>query len=421
VELRAGPLAGVAMSAPCRFCGAPLERVFADLGSSPLANSYLSPESAGTMEPFYPLRALVCERCFLVQLEEFASPEKIFSDYAYLSSYSVSWLEHCRSYTEQVTEMLGLDGHSQVVEIASNDGYLLQYFQERGVPVLGIEPAANVAEVALAKGIPTRVEFFSRRLARSLATQLGADLLIGNNVLAHVPDLNDFVAAMKIVLAPGGTITMEFPHLMRLIEEGQWDTIYHEHFCYFSFLVISRVFAAHGLRLFDVEELPTHGGSLRVYGAHHEDSSTPDTARARELREREREAGYEDIDTYRRFGARVEADKRAILEFLIGLKNEGRRMVGYGAPAKGNTLLNYCGVRRDFLDYTVDLNPHKQGRLLPGSHIPIRAPGAIREDRPDVVVILPWNLREEIVEQLSFIGEWGGRLAARSPDLKLLV
>jgi SAM-dependent methyltransferase len=317
--------------------------------------------------------------------------------------------------------MLGLDGHSQVVEIASNDGYLLQYFQERGVPVLGIEPAANVAEVALAKGIPTRVEFFSRRLARSLATQLGADLLIGNNVLAHVPDLNDFVAAMKIVLAPGGTITMEFPHLMRLIEEGQWDTIYHEHFCYFSFLVISRVFAAHGLRLFDVEELPTHGGSLRVYGAHHEDSSKPDTARARELREREREAGYEDIDTYRRFGARVEADKRAILEFLIGLKNEGRRMVGYGAPAKGNTLLNYCGVRRDFLDYTVDLNPHKQGRLLPGSHIPIRAPGAIREDRPDVVVILPWNLREEIVEQLSFIGEWGGRLAARSPDLKLLV
>ncbi len=409
------------MSAVCRFCGAPLERVFADLGSSPLANSYLSPERAGTMEPFYPLCALVCERCFLVQLEEFETPEKIFSDYAYMSSYSVSWLEHCRSYTEQVTELLGLDGHSQVVEIASNDGCLLQYFHERGIPVLGIEPAANVAELALAKGIPTTVAFFSRGLARSLTAEVRADLLIGNNVLAHVPDLNDFVAAMKIALAPGGTITMEFPHLMRMVEGGQWDTIYHEHFCYFSFLVASRVFAAHGLRLFDVEELPTHGGSLRVYGTHHDDAGRPDTARAWEMRAREREAGYERIETYTQFGARVEADKRGILEFLIGLKKEGRRVVGYGAPAKGNTLLNYCGVRRDFLDYTVDLNPHKQGCLLPGTHIPIRAPLAIREDHPDVIVILPWNLREEIVEQLSFISEWGGRLAARTPDLELLV
>jgi hypothetical protein len=404
----------------CRFCGAPLQHVFADLGSSPLANSYLLPECVGAMEPFYPLRAWVCDNCFLVQLEEFEPPERIFSDYAYFSSYSVGWLEHCRHYTEQITERLGLGAHSRVVELASNDGYLLQYFRERGIPVLGIEPAANVAEVALGKNIPTLVEFFGRRTARAVAAESRADLLLGNNVLAHVPDLNDFVGGMKILLAPGGTITMEFPHLMRLIEDRQWDTIYHEHFSYFSFLTVSRVFAAHGLRLFDVEELPTHGGSLRIYGAHHDDLDKPDTARARELRERERDGGYERLETYTRYGARVEADKRRILRFLIDLKNEGRRVVGYGAPAKGNTLLNYCGVGRDFFDYTVDLNPHKQGRFLPGSHIPIRPPLAIREDRPDVVVILPWNLKDEIAAQLGFISEWGGRLAARTPDLALL-
>jgi hypothetical protein len=408
------------VSARCRFCGAPLRHVFADLGSSPLANSYLSPERVSAMEPFYPLRVFVCDRCFLVQLEEFEAPERIFRDYPYFSSYSVSWLEHCRSYTERMTELLGLGHHSRVVEIASNDGYLLQYFHEHGIPVLGVEPAANIAEVAMAIGLPTRVEFFGRRVARALAAESRAELLLGNNVLAHVPDLNDFVAGMKILLAPGGTITMEFPHLMKLVEEGQWDTIYHEHFCYFSFLVASRVFAAHGLRVFDVEELPTHGGSLRVYGAHHDDPGKPDTERALAMLERERIAGYERLETYTCFGASMEADKRRILEFLIGLKNEGRCVVGYGAPAKGNTLLNYCGVRRDFLDYTVDLNPYKQGRLLPGSHIPIRSPLAIRDDHPDVVVILPWNLREEIVEQLSFIGEWGGRLAARTPNLELI-
>jgi SAM-dependent methyltransferase len=405
---------------PCRFCGAPLQHVFADLGSSPLANSYLPPAHVGAMEPFYPLRALVCDCCFLVQLEQFETPERIFSNYAYFSSYSVSWLDHCRRYTEQMIELLGLGAQSRVVEIASNDGYLLQYFIERGIPVLGIEPAANVADVALRKGVPTQVAFFGRRIARSLAAETRADLLIGNNVLAHVPDLNDFVGGMKLLLAPGGTITMEFPHLMRLIEDRQWDTIYHEHFSYFSFLTVSRVFATHRLRLFDVEELPTHGGSLRVHGAHDDDVDKPDTARASELREREREAGYERLETYTRYGARVEADKRRILEFLIGLKNEGRRVVGYGAPAKGNTLLNYCGVRRDFLDYTVDLSPHKQGCFLPGSHIPIRPPRAIEEDRPDVVVILPWNLKDEIVEQLRFIGEWGGRFAARTPELALL-
>jgi SAM-dependent methyltransferase len=387
---------------------------------SPLANAFLSVEQANGMEPYYPLRALVCANCFLVQLEEFETPEQIFSDYAYFSSYSSSWLEHCRRYVDQMIERLGLSGGSQVVEIASNDGYLLQFFAGRQIPVLGIEPAANVAEVALEKGIPTRVEFFGRETARTLGGEASADLLIGNNVLAHVPDLNDFVAGMKILLAPSGVITMEFPHLMRLIDEKQWDTIYHEHFSYFSFLTASRLFEAHGLRLFDVEELRTHGGSLRIYGCHAEDEQKAESEAARELRERERAAGYEHLDTYVGFGRRVERDKREILRFLISLKEEGLRLVGYGAPAKGNTLLNYCGVRADFIAYTCDLNPHKQGQLLPGSHIPIRSPEAIREDQPDVVLILPWNLKEEISEQLSFIREWGGRFAARTPELTLL-
>jgi SAM-dependent methyltransferase len=404
----------------CRFCGAPVEAVFADLGMSPLANSYLPPERANGMEPFYPLRALVCGKCFLVQLEEFETPERIFSDYAYFSSYSSSWLEHSRRYAEQMIERLDLDGDSHVVEIASNDGYLLQFFQDRQIPVLGIEPAANVAKVALQKGIPTLVEFFGRETATSLAEESAADLLLGNNVLAHVPDLNDFVAGMKILLKPGGVITMEFPHLMRLIEDNQWDTIYHEHFSYFSFLTVGRVFEAHGLRLFDVEELPTHGGSLRVYGCHDDDPGKDLSEAARELSDRERAAGYEHLETYLGYGRRVEADKRQILGFLIDLKQQGLQVVGYGAPAKGNTLLNYCGVRRDFIDYTCDLNPHKQGHVLPGSHIPIRSPEAIREDRPDVVLILPWNLKDEIVRQLSFIREWGGRFAARTPELTLL-
>jgi SAM-dependent methyltransferase len=404
----------------CRFCGAPVDAVFADLGMSPLANSFLPPERANGMEPFYPLRALVCGKCFLVQLEEFETPERIFSDYAYFSSYSSSWLEHSRRYAEQMTERLGLNGDSHVVEIASNDGYLLQFFHDRQIPVLGIEPASNVAKVALQKGIPTLVEFFGRETASSLAGESAADLLLGNNVLAHVPDLNDFVAGMKILLKPGGVITMEFPHLMRLIEDNQWDTIYHEHFSYFSFLTVGRVFEAHDLRLFDVEELPTHGGSLRIYGCHADDQEKSRSESARELSERERAAGYEELETYLGYGRRVEADKRQILNFLIELKQQGLTIVGYGAPAKGNTLLNYCGVRRDFIDYTCDLNPHKQGHFLPGSHIPIRSPEAIREGKPDVVLILPWNLKDEIVEQLSFIREWGGRFATRTPELTLL-
>jgi SAM-dependent methyltransferase len=404
----------------CRFCGYAVEAVFVDLGSSPLANSYLPPEAVNAMEPFYPLRALVCGQCFLVQLEEFETPQRIFSDYAYFSSYSSSWIEHSRRYSEQMIERLALGADSHVVEIASNDGYLLQFFHERQIPVLGIEPAANVARVALQKGIPTLVEFFGRETARSLAGESAADLLIGNNVLAHVPDLNDFIAGMKILLAPDGVITMEFPHLMRLIDDNQWDTIYHEHFSYFSFLTVSRAFRAHGLRLFDVQELPTHGGSLRVYGCHADDSVKAETAAARELAERERTAGYERLDTYLGYGRRVESDKRQILSFLIDLKRRGLRVAGYGAPAKGNTMLNYCGLRRDFIDYTCDLNPHKQGLFLPGSHIPILAPEAISKDKPDVVLILPWNLKDEIVLQLDFIREWGGRFAARTPELALL-
>jgi SAM-dependent methyltransferase len=405
---------------PCRFCGAPVEAVFADLGMSPLANSYLPPERANSMEPFYPLRALVCEKCFLVQLEEFETPEQIFSDYAYFSSYSSSWLDHSLRYSGLMIERLELDESSHVVEIASNDGYLLQYFRARQIPVLGIEPAANVAKVAIQKGIPTLVEFFGVQTAQSLVAESAADLLIGNNVLAHVPDINDFVAGMKTLLAPSGVITMEFPHLMSLIGDNQWDTIYHEHFSYLSLLTVSRVFEAHGLRVFDVQELPTHGGSLRIYGCHAEDSEKHESEAVRELRARERDAGYERIETYLDYGAGVERDKRQILRFLIDLKEQGLRVVGYGAPAKANTLLNYCGLQRDFIDYTCDLNPHKQGHFLPGSHIPIRPPEAIREDRPDVVLILPWNLKDEIVQQLSFVREWGGRFAARTPELALL-
>jgi SAM-dependent methyltransferase len=372
------------------------------------------------MEPFYPLCALVCGECLLVQLEQFETPESIFSDYAYFSSYSTSWLAHSRRYVEQMIERWGLDGSSHVVELASNDGYLLQYFVQQGVSVLGIEPAANVADVAVANGVPTLVEFFGVPVATQVAAERRADLLLGNNVLAHVPDLNDFVGAMKVLLAPDGVITMEFPHLLRLIEDNQYDTIYHEHFSYFSFLTVRRVFAAHGLRLFDVEELPTHGGSLRIYGAHDDDAGKPETERARELLAREEAAGLGSLQVYRDYARGVERDKRAALEFLIDLKRQGKSIAGYGAPAKGNTFLNYCGVRTDFLDYTVDANPHKQGQLLPGTHIPIRPLETLCETRPDVVLILPWNLRDEITEQHAYISEWGGRFAARAPELRLL-
>jgi SAM-dependent methyltransferase len=402
----------------CRFCGAPLAHTFANLGMSPIANNYLSEQDLGKMEPFYPLHALVCDRCFLVQLEEFETPEEIFSDYAYFSSYSTSWLEHCRTYVEMAAERFDLGSTSQVVELASNDGYLLQYFAERGVPVLGVEPAANVAEVAVEKGIPTEVAFFGREVARDLATAgRQADLLVGNNVLAHVPDLNDFVGGMRELLAPGGVITMEFPHLERLIEDRQFDTIYHEHSSYFSLLTVRRVFGAHDLAVFDVEELPTHGGSLRIYACHAGTWPVGDAVDA--LEAREGRAGLNDIEAYVAFGELVQQEKRDILDSLIALKNEGMRIAGYGAPAKGNTLLNFCGIGTEFIDFTVDRNPHKQGRFLPGSHIPIRDPVKIEEVRPDVVFILPWNLRDEIMEQLSSVSGWGGRFLVRSPALEL--
>jgi SAM-dependent methyltransferase len=406
-------------AAPCRFCGAPLRDVFADLGMSPVANDNVPLEQASSMEPFYPLCALVCASCFLVQLAPFQTPRPLFrDDYAYFSSYSKSWLEHSRRYTEQMIERLGLDGSSQVIELASNDGYLLQYFRDAGVPVLGVEPTANTAQVAIDMGIPTRVEFWGTATARAVAVEAQADLLLGNNVLAHVPDINDFVAGMKLALKPGGVITMEFPHLLKLIELNQWDTIYHEHYSYLSFSTVERVFAAHGLRLFDVEELPTHGGSLRIFACH-DDDARAQSAAARELREREDAAGLSDLRTYLDYGDRVVADKRQILQFLIELKEAGHSIAGYGAPAKGNTMLNYCGVGRDFLDFTCDANPHKQDHVLPGTHIPVFAPEAIRERRPDVVLILPWNIKEEIMGQLADIRSWGGRFAARAPELRL--
>jgi hypothetical protein len=403
----------------CRFCGTELTHVFADLGMSPLANSFLSEEELGQMEPFYPLRVLVCQDCLLVQLEDYETPDAIFSDYAYFSSYSTTWLDHSRRYADMAVERFRLDDRSQVVELASNDGYLLQYFVTHGVPVLGIEPAANVARVAQEKGIRTMVKFFGRATAREVAALMKADLLIGNNVLAHVPDLNDFVGGMKILLGPSGVITMEFPHLLHLIERNEWDTIYHEHFSYFSFLTASRLFAHHELTLFDVDELPTHGGSLRIYGRHASDHSKPLTERAKELLQREREMGFDRLETYLGFADGVRQAKWQVLEVLIDQRRSGRRIAGYGAPAKGNTLLNYCGIGRDFIEYTCDLNPHKQGHYLPGSRIPVKAPETIGETQPDLVFILPWNLKDEIMEQLSFVRDWGGRFLVRTPELRV--
>ncbi len=405
----------------CRFCGAPLSEVFVDLGASPLANSYLEPEDLRKAEAFYPLCVYVCGECLLVQLPEEERPEAIFSDYAYFSSYSDSWLLHARTYAEAMIERFGLGAGHQVIEIASNDGYLLRWLKDRGVPVLGIEPARNVAEAAEAAGIPTIVKFFGEATARELVAEgKRADLLVGNNVLAHVPGLNDFVKGLKILLTPSGVLTMEFPHLLRLMAEDQFDTIYHEHYSYFSFATVRKVFAAHGLTLFDVEELPTHGGSLRIFARHTEDASKPVGERVADLLAREEAAGLGELEIYRSFGERVQRVKWGLLRFLIESKEAGKSIAGYGAPAKGNTLLNYCGVRTDFLDYTVDRSPHKQGRYLPGVRIPIHGPDRLRETRPDYVLILPWNLKEEIVEQMADIRSWGGRFVVAIPEVEIL-
>lgn len=405
----------------CRFCANPLQHTFVDLGMSPMANSYLKAEQLQRMEPFYPLHTYVCGKCYLVQLPEFESPEHIFSDYAYFSSYSDSWLKHARDYTDRMISRFGFDQHSQVIEIASNDGYLLQYFKEKKVPVLGIEPAANVAEAAIAKQIPTIVKFFGTGTAGELADEgRHADLLLGNNVLAHVPDLNDFVKGMKIALKQRGIITMEFPHLMRLMEENQFDTIYHEHFSYFSFITVKEVFASHGLKIFDVDELSTHGGSLRIYACHSDNSSKLIEQSVSDLIKSENDTGFNKLEHYVSFAEKVKQTKRNILDFMIREKKRGKSFVGYGAPAKGNTLLNYCGIRTDFIDYTVDRSPHKQGHFLPGVHIPICEPDKIKETRPDYLVILPWNLKNEIMEQMSYIREWGGKFIVFIPVVRVI-
>jgi SAM-dependent methyltransferase len=405
----------------CLSCGTRLRHTFVDLGMSPLCESYVPPDKLNHMEPFFPLHTYVCEHCFLVQLEEYVSPEEIFTEYAYFSSYSDSWVEHMRRYADMITRRLGLGGHSFVVEVASNDGYLLQHFVKKGIPVLGIEPAANVARVAVEKGIPTLVKFFGERTARELAAEgRQADLICGANVLAQVPEPNDFVKGLEILLKPGGVVTLEFPHLMRLMADNQFDTIYHEHFSYFSFVSAEKIFAAQGLAFFDVEELPTHGGSLRVYARRADDATRPVTARAEELRRREIDAGLLRLDSYASFGEQVKETKRKLLEFLIAAKRAGKTVAGYGAPGKGNTLLNYCGIRTDFVDFTVDRNPYKQGKFLPGTHIPIHAPEKIREARPDYLLILPWNLKDEIVEQMAYIREWGGKFVVPIPEVVVL-
>jgi SAM-dependent methyltransferase len=405
----------------CLFCRTPLRFTFVDLGMSPLCESYVPAEKANEMEPFYPLHAYVCEKCFLVQLQEYVSPQAIFSEYAYFSSYAESWVEHMRRYADMATERLGLGKGSFVVEVASNDGYLLQHFVRKGIPVLGIEPAANVAKVAVEKGVPTLVDFFGEKTAQRLAAEgRRADLVCGANVLAQVPDPNDFVKGLEILTKPGGAVTIEFPHLVRLMAENQFDTIYHEHFSYFSFLAAEAIFAAHELTVFDVEEIPTHGGSLRIWARHAEDRTKPVTERARALRQREVDAGLLRLETYASFGEQVKETKRKLLEFLIGAKRAGKRIAGYGAPGKGNTLLNYCGIRGDFIDFTVDRNPYKQGKLLPGTHIPIFAPEKIAEERPDYVLVLPWNFKDEIVKQMAHVREWGGRFVVPIPEVKVL-
>ncbi len=410
------------MTTQCRFCHNPLQYTFADLGLSPIANDYISKEQLHLAEKFYPLHTYVCEKCFLVQIEDFESPEHIFGDgdYAYFSSYSDSWLKHAKAYTDLMVERFGFGANSQVIEIASNDGYLLQYFHEKGIPVLGVEPAANTAKVAEEKGIPSVVKFFGVQTANELvADGKQADLLLGNNVLAHVPDLNDFVAGMKIVLKPNGIITMEFPHLLQLMQQNQFDTIYHEHYSYYSFLTVSQVFASHGITLFDVEEVPTHGGSLRIYGKHENNRELEISNRAIKLKDKEIQAGLDKLEPYLNFGEKVKETKRKLLSFLIEAKSQGKVIAAYGAPAKGNTLLNYCGVRTDFIDYTVDRSPYKQNLLLPGTHIPIMHPDYIKETKPDYLLILPWNLKDEIIAQAAFIREWEGSFVVPIPEVQV--
>jgi len=404
----------------CRLCGAALTETFVDLGMSPLCESYLRADQIDARESFYPLHVRICGECLLVQLPAYVPGEDIFSDYAYFSSYSDSWVAHAKRYADTMVDSLGLGPDSLVTEVASNDGYLLQHFVARGVPVLGVEPAANIAEVARGKGIRTEVHFLGAETGAALAEEFGrADLVAGNNVYAHVPDLVGFTAGLAALVKPTGLVTLEFPHLLRLIERNQYDTIYHEHFQYLSLLTAQRALATAGLVVVDVDELSTHGGSLRVHARHAAAASEPSTA-VKMVLEAEAEAGLHTMEGHRGFAESVFRIKRDLLRFLMTARDEGKRVVGYGAPGKGNTLLNHCGIREDLLAYTVDRSPHKQGLFLPGTHIPIYAPERIAEDRPDYVLVLPWNLRTEISQQLSYIREWGGRLVFPIPTFEVV-
>lgn len=409
-----------ASGARCRFCATPLSHLFADLGQSPISNAMRRPQDIDQPEPFYPLRAFVCEKCKLVQLQDFHVADALFTeDYTYFSSFSTSWLKHAETYAAAMIKRFGLGPASKVVELASNDGYLLRWFKDQGVPVLGVEPSANTAAAALKNhGIQSVVKFFGKQTAAEmLADGHGADLMAANNVLAHVPDINDFVGGVAILLKKTGAITFEFPHLLRLIEQNQFDTIYHEHYSYLSLLAVERILKAHGLVVFDVEQLPTHGGSLRVFAAHEGHKFAVGDGVVK-VRTDEAAAGFDSLKAYADFGEKVRATKRALLKYLIAQKEAGRTIVGYGAPAKGNTLLNYCGVKTDFLDYTVDRSPHKQGMFLPGTAIPVAAPERIFETKPDVVLILPWNLKDEVVEQMSEIRKWGGKFVVPIPEVR---
>jgi len=406
----------------CRFCGKKLTHEFVDLVNAPPSNAFLTEERLGEPEVFYPLKLLVCGSCFLVQIDEYEKSSNIFSsEYVYFSSYSTTWLTHAKRYAEMMVEKYGYDQTRQVIEIASNDGYLLQYFKERGIPSLGIEPAEGTAYVARKKGIETVIDFFGKRLAQSLADQgRKADLLIGNNVLAHVPDLNDFMEGLRIVLKSSGIITMEFPHLMQLVDNCQFDTIYHEHFSYLSFSTVKTVFNRHGLELFDVEELPTHGGSLRIFARTMENSSLEISRNVKALLEKEISRGLTTLAYYQDFQEKVEQQKYDLLQFLIDQKRKGRMVVAYGAAAKGNTLLNFCGIRRDLIRFVADASPHKQGRYLPGSHIAVTSEEKIRINKPDYILILPWNIKDEIMAQLEYIRAWGGRFVIPVPHIQVV-
>ena len=409
------------MTAVCRLCSAPLTQTFCDLGVMPLANSFLAAVDSPRAEPVFPLHVRVCSNCFLVQLPEVETPQNIFSDYAYFSSFADGWVDHCNTFANAAVARFGLTPRHRVVEIASNDGCMLGAFKRHGTGILGVEPAANVAQAAIARGIPTRIGFFGTRLAGELAAEdLAADLLIANNVLAHVPDLNDFVRGLSALLKPHGVLSIEFPSLLRLIEETQFDTIYHEHFSYFCLLTAERALNQHGLSVFDVEDLVTHGGSLRIYAQRSSSGRQPASNRAAAVRQREIDAGLDGPDVYREFGRQVSARKRELVTFLKNAKASGKTIVAYGAPAKGNTLLNYCGIGCELIDYTVDRSPHKQGRLLPGSHIPIKHPDVIRQTRPDYVLILPWNWKDEIVAEFSYIRDWGGHFVVPVPKVEVI-